>query len=168
MHSCTHLALTTITWPHCYWCNGIRQPIVAVPRRTRVPCWGIYIRLCYKFPTESYSERISTIGQYLVKLWARVRCPVFFDSRCRCGPWCQWQYSVQSLRYLGEPEFRARICVICRRRHAIHEWVSDISPTAYLMPSDNCNIPFCNIWHLTFLRCITLIFCYPARKPQKC
>ena len=40
MHSCTHLALTTITWPHCYWRNGTRQPIVAVPRRTRVPCWG--------------------------------------------------------------------------------------------------------------------------------
>ena len=40
---------------------------------------GIYTRLCYKFPTESNSERILKIGQYLVKLWARViRCLVFF------------------------------------------------------------------------------------------
>jgi len=30
-----------------------------------------------KFPTESNSERILKIGQYLVKLWARVRCLVF-------------------------------------------------------------------------------------------
>jgi len=35
-----------------------------------------------QFPTESNSERILKIGQYLVKLWARVRCLVFFDSRC--------------------------------------------------------------------------------------
>ena len=40
------------------------------------------MRLCNKFPTESNSERILKIGQYLVKLWARVRCR-FFDSRCR-------------------------------------------------------------------------------------
>ena len=39
--------------------------------------WGICIRLCYKFPTESNSERILKIGQYLLKLWARVRCLVF-------------------------------------------------------------------------------------------
>jgi len=39
--------------------------------------WGICIRLCYKFPTESNSERIWKIGQYLVKLWARVWCLVF-------------------------------------------------------------------------------------------
>jgi len=43
---------------------------------------GIYICLCYKFPTESNSERILTSGHYLVKLWARVRCTVFFDSQC--------------------------------------------------------------------------------------
>ena len=43
--------------------------------------WGICIRLCYKFPFESNRERILKIGQYLVKLWARVRCR-FFDSRC--------------------------------------------------------------------------------------
>ena len=30
----------------------------------------------------SYSEKNLKIGQYLVKLWARVRCLVFFDSRC--------------------------------------------------------------------------------------
>jgi len=39
--------------------------------------WGICIRLCYKFPTESNSERILKIGQYLVKLLARVWCLVF-------------------------------------------------------------------------------------------
>ena len=44
--------------------------------------WGIYISLCYKFPAESNSERILKIGKYLVKLWARVRCLVFFDSQC--------------------------------------------------------------------------------------
>ena len=38
---------------------------------------GIYISLCYKFPTESNNERIWKIGKYLVKLWARVRCLVF-------------------------------------------------------------------------------------------
>jgi len=45
--------------------------------------WGICIWLCYKFPTELNSERILKIGHYLVKLWARVRCLVFFDSLCR-------------------------------------------------------------------------------------
>ena len=51
---------------------------------TRLGCGGgICVRLCYKFPTESNSERILKIGRYLVKLWARVGCLVFFDSRCR-------------------------------------------------------------------------------------
>jgi len=44
--------------------------------------WGICTWLCYKFPTETNSERILKIGQYLVKLWARVKCLVFFDSQC--------------------------------------------------------------------------------------
>jgi len=35
--------------------------------------WGI----CHKFSTESNSDRILKIGQYLAKLWARVRCLVF-------------------------------------------------------------------------------------------
>ena len=39
--------------------------------------WGICTWLCYKFHTESTSEKILKIGQYLVKLWARVRCLVF-------------------------------------------------------------------------------------------
>jgi len=38
--------------------------------------WGICIWLSYKFPTESNSEKILKIGQYLVKLWTR--CLVFF------------------------------------------------------------------------------------------
>ena len=37
---------------------------------------------------ESNSERILKISQYLVKLWARVRCLVFFDSRCRSTQPC--------------------------------------------------------------------------------
>jgi len=45
---------------------------------TRLGCGGgIYISLCYKFPSESNSGRILKIGKYLVKLWARVRCLVF-------------------------------------------------------------------------------------------
>ena len=40
--------------------------------------WGICTLLGYKFPTESKSERILKIGQYLVKLWARVKCLVFW------------------------------------------------------------------------------------------
>jgi len=39
--------------------------------------WGICICVCYKFPAESNSKRILKIGQYSVKLWARVRCLVF-------------------------------------------------------------------------------------------
>jgi len=39
---------------------------------------GICIWLCYKFPTESNSERILKIGQYLVKLCAWVKCLVFW------------------------------------------------------------------------------------------
>ena len=50
--------------------------------------WGICIWLCNKFPTESNSERILKIGQYLVKLWPRVWCLVFFDSRCRRPNYC--------------------------------------------------------------------------------
>ena len=44
---------------------------------TRLGCGGVYVYDCYKFPTESNSERILKISQYLVKLWARVRCVVF-------------------------------------------------------------------------------------------
>jgi len=39
--------------------------------------WGICTQLCYKFSTKSNGERILKIGQYLVKLWALVRCLVF-------------------------------------------------------------------------------------------
>jgi len=38
---------------------------------------GIYISPCYKFTTESNSERIGKISKYLVKLWARDWCLVF-------------------------------------------------------------------------------------------
>ena len=52
---------------------------------TRLGCGGAFVYDCYKFPTESNGERILKIGQYLVKLWARVRCLVFFDSQCIPG-----------------------------------------------------------------------------------
>ena len=45
---------------------------------TRFGCGGIFVYVFVKkFPAESNSERILKIGQYLVKLWARVRCLVF-------------------------------------------------------------------------------------------
>jgi len=44
---------------------------------TRLGCDGVFVHDCYKFPTESNSGRILKIGQYLVKLLARVRCLVF-------------------------------------------------------------------------------------------
>ena len=53
----------------------------------------MHISLFYKFTTESKSGRILKIGKYLVKLWLRVWCLVFLDSRCRfpgvsCGVVC--------------------------------------------------------------------------------
>jgi len=44
---------------------------------TRLGCGGAFVYDCYKFPTGSNGERILKIGQYLVKLWARVRGLVF-------------------------------------------------------------------------------------------
>ena len=45
---------------------------------TRLGCGGVFVYdFFYKFPTESNSERILKIDQYLVKLWAKVRCLVF-------------------------------------------------------------------------------------------
>ena len=50
---------------------------------TRLGCGGVFIHhFVTNFPNESNSENILKIGQYLVKLWARVRCLVFFDSQC--------------------------------------------------------------------------------------
>jgi len=49
---------------------------------THLGCGGVFVYNCYKFPTESNSERILKIGEYLVKLWSRVRCLVFVDSQC--------------------------------------------------------------------------------------
>ena len=43
----------------------------------RLGCGGVFVYNCYKFPTESTSERILKIGQYLVKFWARVGCLCF-------------------------------------------------------------------------------------------
>ena len=38
--------------------------------------------LYYTFDNHSAGERIFKIGEHLVKLWPRVWCLVFFDSRC--------------------------------------------------------------------------------------
>ena len=56
---------------------------------TRLGCGGVYVYDCYKFPTESNSERILKIGQYLVKLWARVRCVVFLTHSVDALPEAQ-------------------------------------------------------------------------------
>jgi len=62
-----HNTLLHLLLENCDFLNtDISQDSVA----TRLGCGGLY----YKFPTESNSERILKIGEYLVKLWARVRC----------------------------------------------------------------------------------------------
>jgi len=74
-----------ISLPHLLLKNGdflntdISQGSVA----TCLGCGGVFVYdFVTKFPTESNSERILKIGQYLVKLWAGVGCLVFFDSQC--------------------------------------------------------------------------------------
>ena len=58
---------------------------------TRLGCGVVFIYifcLCYKYPTESICEKILKIGQYLVKLWARVRCLVFLTHSVEHSPYC--------------------------------------------------------------------------------
>jgi len=77
-NSLLHLLLRNVDFLN----TDISQGSVA----TRLGYGGVYVYdfvTTYKFPTESNSERILKIGQYLVNLWARVRCVVFLDSRCR-------------------------------------------------------------------------------------
>ena len=38
---------------------------------TSLGCGGVFVRLCYKFLTESNSERIFKIGEHLAKLRAK-------------------------------------------------------------------------------------------------
>ena len=45
---------------------------------TRLGCGGVFK---YDFVT-NFLLSLTVKGQYLVKLWARVRCLVFFDSQC--------------------------------------------------------------------------------------
>ena len=71
--------------------------------------WRICIWLCYKFPTESNSDRILKIGQYLVKLWARVRCLVFLDSRCIAVMFYLFQYAHRSF---DKNRTRLVICIL--------------------------------------------------------
>ena len=93
--------------------------------------WGICIWLCYKFPTESNSERILKIGQYLVKLWPRVWCLVFFDSRCR------------------QPNYCSQGVVYCAK--TIWLWVYQYLSVIRLIVSFICkckstNLPLATIW----------------------
>jgi len=55
--------------------------------------------VCYKFPTESNYERILKIGEYLVKLWARVRCLVFWLTVYR--PISRWHGAQQPTCWNG-------------------------------------------------------------------
>jgi len=86
--------------------------------------WGIYISLCYKFPTESNSERILKIGIYLVKLWARVRCLVFFDSQC--SVLIQWvncsrcPYTTRRTICNGRVSVRPSVCPVNSSRFSLH------------------------------------------------
>ena len=73
---------------------------------------GICICLCYKFPTESNSERILTIGHYLVKLWAGVRCTVFFDSQCSMLTTVMRFGVVRSVGYLSGTRRRLFVYVL--------------------------------------------------------
>ena len=52
---------------HRYFTSSVATPL---------GCGGVFVRDCFKFPTESNSERSLKIGQYLVKLWARVASPL--------------------------------------------------------------------------------------------
>jgi len=61
-----------------FWNTDISQCSVV----TRLWCGGVFVCDRYKFSTKSNSERILKIGQHWVKLWAGVRCLVFFDSQC--------------------------------------------------------------------------------------
>jgi len=50
---------------------------------TRLGCGGVFLHdFVTNFLLSLTVKKILKIGQYLVKLWARVRCLVFFDSRC--------------------------------------------------------------------------------------
>ena len=69
--------------------------------------WSIYISLRYKFSVESNSERILKIGKYLVKLLARVRCLVFFDSPC-----ILWTASDRVYAFCVRPYFPHDIAVL--------------------------------------------------------
>ena len=75
-----------------FFCIHISQGSVA----TRLGCGGAFVYDCYKFPTESNGERILKIGQYLVKLWARVRCLVFLTHSVYLGK--HWNAKMQKSR----------------------------------------------------------------------
>jgi len=70
---------------------------------TRLGCGGVFV---YDFDTNfllnlTVIERIVKIGQYLVKLWARVRCLVFFDSRCRFRFFCVLCVSIDKFAFVS-------------------------------------------------------------------
>ena len=56
---------------------------------TRLGCGGVFVYdFVYKLTTESKGKRILKIGQYLVKLWARVRCLVFLTHGVESLGYC--------------------------------------------------------------------------------
>ena len=65
-----------VTQQHAVHGNFLNTDISQGSVATRLRRGGVFY-ICYKFRTESNSERILKISQYLVKLWARVRCLVF-------------------------------------------------------------------------------------------
>ena len=83
--------------------------------------WGIYKSLCYKFPSESNSEIILKIGKYLVKLWARVRCLVFFDSQRR-----------STFLRLNVCEKLTSFCQVLKKMHTKENW--------FLFSASHCTI----------------------------
>ena len=68
-------------WHHSEICIAINdKPQGSIAKNLR--CDEL---LYYTFIIHSAGERIFKIGEHLSKLWARVRCLVFFDSQCTLG-----------------------------------------------------------------------------------
>ena len=87
---------------------------------TRLGCDGVFIHhFVTNFLLSLTVKKNLKIGKYLVKLWARVRCLVFFDSQCRysltgCREPELWiaharrSYRVQQIACLYDPGFHVR------------------------------------------------------------
>jgi len=77
--SCITLCFTYSLRMAIFLNTDISQGSVA----TRLGCDGVFVHdFVANFLLSLTVKDVLKIGQYLVKLWARVRCLVFFDSRC--------------------------------------------------------------------------------------